>query len=146
MKSLLMVLVLFAASVAQAGDWSGQELTLMENANIQDLYEAQTKHRNRNGLRPQTLNGELCRAAQEWSEYMAKWGHFSHSHYPVAENIAVGQKSANSAMNGWINSRGHNANLLSGYEQVGFGIAESADGTRYWTSCHGSGFKVHKGG
>ena len=146
MKVLLVVLVLFVASVAQAGDWSGQELTLMENVNIQQMYEVHTKHRSRNGLRPQILNGELCRAAQEWSEYMAEHHYFKHSHYPVAENIAVGQKSANSAMNAWIHSRGHNANLLGGHNQVGFGIAESADGTRYWTSCHGSGFKVHKGG
>ena len=91
MKSLLMVLVLFVASVAQAGDWSGQELTLMTNDNIQQMYEAQTKHRKRNGLQPQILNGELCRAAQEWSEYMARHNYFEHSHYPVAENIAVGR-------------------------------------------------------
>ena len=143
MKILLMVLMLFATSVSQAGDWSGQELTLMENSNIQQMYESHTKHRKRNGLRPQILNGELCRAAQEWSEYMARNHYFQHSHYPVAENIAVGQEAANAAISGWINSRGHNANLLSWHNQVGFGIAESEDGTRYWTSCHGSGFKVH---
>ena len=141
-RTLFMILLI--ASTAQAGNWKGSELLLMEHPTIQAMHASQSEHRKRNGLKPQNLNGELCRAAQEWSEYMAKMGYFEHSHYPVAENIAVGQSTARSCISTWISSGGHNANLLGGDRQVGFGCAKSADGTRYWTSCHGSGFKVHK--
>ena len=138
--------ILIFIPLASAGDWRGNEQLLMSHPTIQRMHAIHTEHRSRNGLRPQILNAELCRAAQEWSEYMARHGYFEHSHYPLRENIAVGQESAKSTMNGWVHSRGHNANLLGGDQQVGFGAAESADGTRYWSSCHGSGFKVHKGG
>lgn len=134
--------ILICIPLASAGDWRGSEQLLMDHPTIQRMHDIQTEHRSRNGLRPQVLNAELCRAAQEWSEYMARHHYFEHSHYPVAENIAVGQESASAAMSAWIGSRGHNANLLGGGSQVGFGVAKSSDGTRYWTSCHGSGFRV----
>ena len=140
MKSLLLVIVLSLGSVANAGDWKGNEQVLVDHPTIQSMYRTHCKHRERNGLKPQQLNGRLCRAAQEWSAYMAKHHYFEHSHFNVAENIAMGANTASGAMSMWIGSRGHNANLLGGAEQVGFGVAESGDGTRYWTSCHGSGF------
>ena len=138
----LAILVILIGVPLSAGEWRGHEQLLVDHPTIRAMHHIQTEHRSRNGLRPQTLNGELCRAAQEWSEYMAKHHYFEHSHYPVAENIAVGQGSASAAMSAWIHSRGHNANLLGGGSHVGFGVAKSADGTRYWTSCHGSGFRV----
>jgi uncharacterized protein YkwD len=140
--------IMLAAAVCvspAAAQWKGSEAELMAHPAITALHAQQTSHRARNGLPPQVLNGELCRAAQEWSEYMAKTGRFDHSPYSVAENIAVGQESAAAALAGWVNSRGHNANLLSGARQVGFGVAATAGGTRYYTSLHGTGFKVHRG-
>jgi uncharacterized protein YkwD len=140
LQALVVLAVLAFVSPLAAGGWSGHEKLLMAHPTIQAMYKIHCEHRARNGLQPQEISGELCRAAQEWSEYMAKNQYFEHSHYPLAENIAVGKGSANSAMGGWIGSRGHNANLLGGDSQVGFGVSKSADGTRYWTSCHGSGF------
>ncbi len=144
MKTLICLQLTLVASIATAGDWKGHEAILMDHPTIVACHRIQTEHRKRNGLRPQTLNGELCRVAQEWSEFMARTGSFSHSPYNVAENIATGSRSASGTMDQWIGSRGHNANLLSGGSQVGFGVAESPAGQRYWTSCHGSGFKIHK--
>ena len=140
MRSLLFVIALLLGSVAHAGNWKGHEQVLADHPTIQAMYKIDCEHRVRNGLMPQELNLELCRAAQEWSEYMAVHGYFEHSHFNVAENIAMGASTASGAMSMWIGSRGHNANLLGGAEQVGFGVAEAGDGTRYWTSCHGSGF------
>lgn len=55
-----------------------------------------------------------------------------------AENVAVGYPSVASVMNGWMNSSGHRANLLSAsYEHVGVGLAHSASGTPYWTQNFG---------
>ena len=39
-----------------------------------------------------------------------------------------------SVMNGWMNSPGHRANILSGnVTQIGVGLAYAANGTPYWT-------------
>lgn len=50
----------------------------------------------------------------------------------VGENIATGQKDAQSVMNSWMNSGDHKAQILSKYYTViGIGCVEY-DGTRYW--------------
>ncbi|BBH68517.1 hypothetical protein ACTI_52020 [Actinoplanes sp. OR16] len=52
----------------------------------------------------------------------------------VGENVAAGYTSAESVMEGWMNSPGHKANILNcGYEQLGVGLASSSSGTKYWT-------------
>jgi uncharacterized protein YkwD len=143
-RNFVFSVILLMGTNVFAGDWKGKELQLIENKSIQEMYRLHCTHRKNNGLRPQKLNTELTRAAQEWAEYMADHGYFEHSHYPVAENIAVGANTASGAISMWINSRGHNANLLSGGQQVGFGLAKTANGTWYFCSCHGSGFKSHR--
>ena len=50
----------------------------------------------------------------------------------AGENIAYGYSSAESVMNGWMNSAGHKANILkSSYTQIGVGVVENR-GTLYW--------------
>jgi hypothetical protein len=124
-----------------AGDWEGHEQLLMAHPTIQEIYEIHCQHRTNNSLKPQRLNGHLCRLAQEWAEHMSSTGSFNHSNYSFSENIACGSNNSQGTMNQWINSRGHNSNLLSGESQVGFGVSRSRDGQKYWCSLHGSGHK-----
>lgn len=42
------------------------------------------------------------------------------------------------AMDGWMQSPGHRANILGPYTQMGAGWADAADGTRYWVVDFGS--------
>ena len=50
------------------------------------------------------------------------------------ENVAIGYPDAASVMDGWMNSPGHRANILSGnVTEIGIGLAYAADGTPYWT-------------
>ena len=144
MKTLNTCVLVLVASVALAGQWKGHEQLLVNHPTIKEMHRIQTRHRANYGIQSQILSAELCRSAQEWSEYMARTGDFNHSHYNVAENIALGSNTAQGTMNQWINSSGHNANLLGNARQVGFGVAQASNGTRYWTSCHGNGFKVHE--
>lgn len=53
----------------------------------------------------------------------------------VAENIGEGYKSFDDAMNGWIHSSGHRANLLNKQvTEIGFAAARARSGGRiYWT-------------
>ena len=56
-----------------------------------------------------------------------------YSYKSAGENIAMGQKSAASVMDGWMHSSGHRANILdASYEKIGVGYAVSAAGTPYW--------------
>jgi uncharacterized YkwD family protein len=52
----------------------------------------------------------------------------------AAENIARGPRTAAEAMNLWMNSSGHRANILnSTYNQIGVGVARDNKGSLFWT-------------
>jgi uncharacterized YkwD family protein/spore coat assembly protein SafA len=51
----------------------------------------------------------------------------------AAENIAKGQGTAAEAVNSWMNSSGHRANILnSTYNQIGVGVARDNRGNMFW--------------
>ena len=102
------------------------------------------------GLMALQKDSRLAALAQQKAEDMAKNQYFSHtsptygsafdmlkaagySYKTAGENIAKGQKSAASVMDGWMHSSGHRANILhTSYEKIGVGYAVSADGMPYW--------------
>lgn len=106
--------------------------------------------RNAAGLESLTLDAQLSKLAKLKAEDMAKNGYFSHtsptygsafdmmksygvSYRTAGENIAKGQKSAESVMQGWMNSSGHRANILnSAYTHIGVGYAVDSRGNTYW--------------
>ena len=108
------------------------------------------QQRQKAGLSGLKSDSELTRLAQLKAEDMAAKGYFSHtsptygsafdmlkkagySYRTAGENIAMGQETAESVMNGWMNSSGHRANILgSGYTKIGVGYAVNAKGTPYW--------------
>ena len=54
------------------------------------------------------------------------------SYLRAGENIASGQNSASEAVNAWMNSPGHRANILnSSYSRIG-SASVNIDGTLYW--------------
>ena len=58
-------------------------------------------------------------------------------YYGVAENIAMGQNSAQEVMNAWMNSPGHRANILNGgYTHIGVGVCDGCG--KHWTQCFGT--------
>ena len=102
------------------------------------------------GLSALTLDSQLSKLARIKAEDMAKKCYFSHtsptygsafdmmnkygvSYRTAGENIAKGQKTAESVMNGWMNSSGHRANILSSaYTNIGVGYAKDSRGNTYW--------------
>lgn len=102
------------------------------------------------GLTALQKDSRLAALAQQKAEDMATNQYFSHtsptygsafdmlkaagySYKTAGENIAMGQKSAASVMDGWMHSSGHRANILhTSYEKIGVGYAVSADGMPYW--------------
>ena len=108
------------------------------------------QQRQKAGLESLKADSVLNRLAQQKAEDMAEKGYFSHtsptygsafdmlkaagySYRTAGENIAMGQKTAETVMNGWMNSSGHRANILgSGYTKIGVGYAVNSSGTPYW--------------
>ena len=102
------------------------------------------------------LNDKLNIAAQKHAEWMAKNNNMSHigegrssfwvrikqaGYNPQAggENVAMGYPTAAAVFKGWMNSKGHHANIVSGsYKEVGFGMSTSKNNSKYWCANFGS--------
>ncbi|WZL74201.1 SafA/ExsA family spore coat assembly protein [Clostridiaceae bacterium 35-E11] len=103
------------------------------------------------GLQPLKENWELSRVARYKSKDMMERKYFSHtsptygspfemmknfgiSYAYAGENIAMGQRTPEEVMKGWMNSPGHRKNILSpNFIQIGVGYAVNGNGTKYWT-------------
>ena len=106
--------------------------------------------RSKQGLSPLKLSNELSNVARMKSQDMADKNYFSHTsptygspfdmmkqfgitYTSAGENIAKGYASAQDVMNGWMNSPGHKANILSSnFGTLGVGYVNKG-GTTYWT-------------
>jgi uncharacterized protein YkwD len=95
---------------------------------------AQTNaHRARYGLRPLILDHRLLGSARRHAQWMSRNHTMQHTSAPVAENIAMGQNSPQEALNTWMNSSGHRANILnSGYTKIGVAAYRNSSGTTFW--------------
>jgi uncharacterized YkwD family protein/spore coat assembly protein SafA len=133
--------------------YPGQKLTI---PNINDVKALENEvirlvnvERSKHGLAPLKANWELSRIARIKSQDMKNKGYFSHysptygspfdmmkkfgfKFYSAGENIAMGQRTPQEVMNGWMNSPGHRANILKAdFKEIGVGLAR--DGSMYWT-------------
>ena len=134
-----------------AGQESGQGSGTVQTGSGQaQVVRLVNQERAAAGLGGLSSDSQLTAVAQRKAEDMAKNGYFSHtsptygsafdmlkaagiSYRTAGENIAKGQKTAETVMNGWMNSSGHRANILSsGYTRIGVGYAVDGSGTPYW--------------
>jgi len=116
------------------------------------------------GVRPLKAASELMDAAQFHSDWMADRDCFAHncpgepdwvtrivnagySNYQIlGENVAAGYPTAGGAVNGWMGSAGHRANMLNPeFREAGGGYAYSASSqyVHYWTLDFGSRGQVY---
>ncbi|WP_158265098.1 CAP domain-containing protein [Blastopirellula marina] len=126
---------------------------LHNHPSLVKMWQHSNSVRAQYGLAAQKMNPELTKAAQDHAWYMAKTGQFSHSvnggfvartrrhNYagsPSGEIILWNAKSIPSCFQGWLNSPGHRAILLSGAREVGYGYAVARDGSTYWVGVFGN--------
>lgn len=123
---------------------SGTNLSYAEQ--VVELVNAE---RVQEGLKPLSLNQSVQAAALvRAKETEASFSHTrpNGSNFSTAlteqgvryrssgENIAWGQRTPEQVMQGWMNSSGHRANILSSkYTEIGVGYYRSASGVNYWT-------------
>jgi len=98
-----------------------------------DMLRLTNRERTARGLRPLVMDASLVRSARRHTQWMVSNRNMRHSS-GVAENIAYGQRSPESVMNTWMNSRGHRRNILQDkWVYAGMSGIRTAGGTPYWT-------------
>ena len=133
--------------------YPGQVLTIPQPDSAVQEFESQVVRlvneiRQENGLQPLKANWELSRVARYKSQDMKENRYFSHtsptygspfqmikafglSYRTAGENIAKGYATPQAVVNGWMNSSGHRANILTAaYKQIGVGYVA---GGNHWT-------------
>ncbi len=111
------------------------------------IVQLVNEERAKAGLQPLTVKADLNKVAQLKAEDMAENNYFSHTsptygspfdmmkqfgitYTRAGENIAMGYRTPESVMEGWMNSAGHKANILNeNFTEIGVGF--TADGY-YW--------------
>lgn len=123
-----------------------------ESGGVQEAAEAVTSlvnaARQDAGLSELELDADLCAAAQARAQEIAQsFSHtrpdgsscftileeFSVSYRAAGENIAMGQRTPEEVMDGWMNSSGHRANILNGtFTSIGVGYYVDGAGAAHW--------------
>jgi uncharacterized protein YkwD len=99
----------------------------------QGLIDKTNAVRARHGLRPLRIDWHLLRSARRHAAWMTRSHNLQHTSAPVAENIAMGQQSTGEAVQSWMNSPGHRANMLNAsYSRVGAAAYTASNGSVYW--------------
>lgn len=117
----------------------------------QRLLEITNAERARLGLEPVAVHIEILGSARSHAEWMAARQSMTHSSGSFCENIAMGQEGPDDAMEAWMNSSGHRANLLRASAKfVGIAAAKSASGVLFWcwqaSDGDGTGKNASEGG
>jgi uncharacterized protein YkwD len=91
------------------------------------------QERVRCGLPPLTVDKDLVEMARDHTAWMSRSRSLIHSRCMVAENIAMGQPHSSDAVQAWMNSSGHRANILNPcHRRIGVAAFRTASGTIYW--------------
>ena len=116
----------------------------------EEVLELVNAERAKQGIAPLTLSNELTNVANLKAKDMADNDYFNHdsptygspfqlfslfgiSFMYAGENICAGAGTAQAAMNAWMNSPGHRANILNpNYTQLGVGYATGGSYGSYW--------------
>ncbi|MGH3738296.1 MAG: CAP domain-containing protein [Micromonosporaceae bacterium] len=82
-------------------------------------------------------HNEMSHTGSDGSSPWDRAGRAGYDH-AMSENVAMGYRTAEAVMEGWMNSKGHRDNILNcEAKAVGVGLARSSDGTPYWTQMFG---------
>ncbi|MCQ8771100.1 CAP domain-containing protein [Streptomyces telluris] len=132
---------------AQAGGANGKH--------VQQVVDMVNAERAKAGCSPLTINAKLQAAAQGHSDDMAARDYYAHTSpegkspgdrmtaagyrwSTYGENIFKSPKDARTAMDGWMKSPGHRANILNcSFKEIGVGINFKSNGP-WWTQNFGA--------
>lgn len=131
-RGLTVMGVLLTASIAQAA-----ETRDVAKVNLHPVEANMIKYTNaqraQHGLPPLVVDAGLHRSAQRHAAWMTNTQTLRHTSASVGENIAEGQSNSHEAVQDWMNSPGHRANMLNrGYTRIGAAAYTARNGRRFW--------------
>jgi uncharacterized protein YkwD len=144
MKSVILFLIVSAASVAQAIE-AGAGCTNGTQESI-DVCEGLNRIRSENRAAPVHSDRHLTQVAMAYAKEMYANHNLSHGNFtdrmnhagvpnPRGENIAHGQRKPEEVLRTWKNSPGHFANMINpNYKTVGIGYYQG-----YWVQIFSGG-------
>jgi uncharacterized protein YkwD len=122
------VVVLLAAAAGLVAETVAPTCHVEEN-----LLKLTNNQRRAYGLPPLRVDPRLVDSARKHARWMASRHALVHTSQPVAENIAMGQRGTRQAIESWMSSSGHRANILNaGHRRIGVAWAAASNGTFYW--------------
>lgn len=142
MRSLIATLLLLAPAFAFAADDPSNEITVANVIAEMNVYRAEK------GLPPLVAETRLTKAADDRMQDMEELGYWAHvapdgrspfiwlktngyTHAYAAENLATGFETVRILVEGWMESPGHRANIMSPlYNQCGVAIIDGATNER----------------
>ena len=99
----------------------------------QNIIDQTNAERAKHGLPALVMDSSLMRSARAHTTWMTRANTLQHTSAPVAENIAMGQRTTREAIRSWMNSPGHRANILNrSYRRIGVAAYTAPNGTAYW--------------
>lgn len=104
----------------------------------QEMVKQLNAFRARNGRPALTPTAYLMASARAQAQRQAARNSMFHQS-GIQENVAYGTRTVTGTMQMWINSSGHNANMLTGNRECGVGVAVSSSGQYYWCQVFASG-------
>lgn len=152
-KYILALLISCSALFASQSDGHIEQLE-------KQLISLINAERQKNGLKPLQQQHTLTKVAREHSQNMAdKKVDFGHDGFDdrfdkvkhlgvrkFGENVAYSYNVKNplqTAVTGWMNSKGHRENILNDFSETGMGIAFDKKGTFYVTQLFASRSKQY---
>ena len=139
LAATLAIVVLAACAPFKSGPPAAAPLPFgSAHPQAQELYYLVNNERAANGLGPVGWHDQLGGLAQNWSNYMAGSGNYSHQNLDailqdpayggysgLGENIIHGGCgiSAGEMHQAWMNSDLHRANILGNFSAIGIGVA-----------------------
>jgi uncharacterized protein YkwD len=122
----------------------GRETTAKGTPFVESVVAAMNRERAAHGLGPLRLESRLSLAAEDRVDDMIRKRYFDHvspdgvqpftwvrkrgyRYSMVGENLALGYRSGQSVVTGWMNSPGHRENILQrGFDEVGIAVVEAS--------------------
>ena len=155
---LVWLLVLASGCSSPASPTGVEADASISSAAAQEISSLTNAERRQAGLAPFTISPLLMRAAQLQADQMASARQLAHvlpdARYPepqdrlaavgyrwqaYAENVAYGQGSPASALEAWMGSSGHRANILNPrLTELGAALAQGSDGRPYYVQVFGT--------
>jgi len=145
---LLLFFVTWSCSKDDDSEMLEDEIEIVEALTItEEILILVNEHRQNIGKSVLTRDSSADSFAEEHSNYMMAQNKISHDNFgdrfqylqddvnavAAGENVASGYPTAESVMEGWLNSPGHRDNIIGNFTHIGIAAIKNPQGVYYYT-------------